>query len=106
MSLGIDGPIGAAVLDIFRRMDDLCARSLGGFEVFVDVIEIDEHAHRRSAGVEGRVHAALVGALSYHCELALKRDLPVHAAARRAHPHFLLKPKARVRKSSAAPMSR
>jgi hypothetical protein len=74
-------------------MDNFRPRSLGDFEVFVDVIEIDEHAHRRSAGVEGRVHAALVCALSHHHELTLKRGLPVHAPARRAHPHFLLEAK-------------
>ena len=71
-------------------MNDFRARRPRDFVMSVDVVEVDENAHRRRAGVTRRPETALVGALSHHNELALKRGLAMHAAARRASSHLLL----------------
>src|SRR6185437_311792 len=52
----------------------------------VDIVEIDETAHRRRADILRRLQAALVRALAHHHELA-------HAAARRPMAHFFLEAK-------------
>src|ERR1700733_8260545 len=72
MPLGIDRPIGPAVLDVLRRMNDFSARGFGDLVVLVDVIEVDEDTHRRCIGVARRLQAAFVRSLSHHHELALK----------------------------------
>jgi len=71
-------------------MHDLRARRLRDFVMSVDVVEVDENAHRRCAGITRRPETALVGALSHHNELALKGGFAMHAAARRASAHLLL----------------
>ena len=90
MALGIDRRVGPAVIDVLGRMNDLRARRFGDRVVFVDVVEIDEDAHRRRAGVERRAQAALLRALPHHDELALERSFAMHAAARRAAAHLFL----------------
>ncbi len=90
VSLGVVGPIVAAIWRILGRVDDLRARRFGDLVVRVDIVKVDEHPHRRRAGVPWRLQAAIMGALPHHHQLTLKGSLAMHAAARRFVTHLLI----------------
>jgi hypothetical protein len=66
MAIEVERGIGATVGFVVRGLDNFGAGCLRAGMVRIDIVQVNEHAHRRCVRLARAEHAPLLGALSHH----------------------------------------